>query len=828
MALSGRLTQNFTNNNSFRLQLDWTATQDIGGNKSTVSAVLKLVSIASWGSVYDATNSPAEIWINGNKHSGNSSATISAWQTKTLMSAKRDVPHGADGKKTFNIQGNYYFNITWGGSFVGWVRMSKNEVLNNIPRASNISNKPDFILGKSLTVNIARSSSTFTHTVTVQVGKANKTEWVQIAQNTNVGTSTTFNFTEAQNRTIASKLGGSATGAVRVTVVTSGGAGSKTRDDGVVTAPQSSTATTTDLPIDTRLTLDINLNVKEAVNNQTHDITATIGTVAHKAVLVSGTTYRVTLTQAQADDVMRANPNTDTTQGELSVVTSISGVAIRSKVSSKFNITIKASKPKATTTNIVPVDTNNKTVAVTGDNKKYIQELSRLRATVPSGVATGVNYATIVSIVTTFGGDEVVTPYTGQSAVNIELGTLSQTTDTVFRVQVRDSRGNLSEVHSSVLTAIPYTAPTVNVTAERELRFNTETNFMVSGLYSPVTIGGVAKNSITSIQYMYVLSNKPMETTWKNARPTAVGNSYRSEELMLSLDMSKSWDVYAQVKDALSDTYIQVSTSVPEGMPMMYIDRFKNSMSLGKFPMWENSLETVGVVSALKGYKIKSEVFGGETELIDDTGWLPGVLMNGATLHNDTMGRLNGRTFPVGSMIKIAPYASKSQDGFDIPPRAKSGYYKVVATKAVDQSLSKLAYKTELGDEWYLEQDVVGGRNSLHTMDTSVHFPAIRMLTIKGDVRLLMIRGELRNVGIRTPCVKFPVLWGETADISWMNPGSISGNVAISHRWQFNLTTGELQVWGSTGGVAFNKDSWFPLSHVAMVPGPVEGVGTVK
>lgn len=831
MALSGKLTQNFTNNSSFRLQLDWTATQDIGSNKSVVSAVLKLVSIASWGSVYDATSSPAEIWINGNKHSGSSSATISAWQTKTLMSAKRDVPHGSDGKKTFNIQGNYYFNITWGGSFVGWVRMSKNEVLNDIPRASDISNRPSFTLGKSLTVNISRKASNFTHTVVVQVGKANKTEWVEVSRRNNVATSVTFNFTEAENRTIANKLGGSATGAVRVTVTTSNSAGSKTRDDGVVTAPTASTASTGSYPIDTRLTLDITMNVREPVSNQTHDITAKIGAVTHTAQPVSGNLYRVTLTQAQANDVMRANPNTDTAIGVLSITTKVSGVTIRSALTANFDVTMKASPPKVTTTPIVPVDTNPKTVAVTGDNKKYIQELSKLSATVPVNVATGTNFATITKALISFGGETTIVNYTGATAVTSELGTIKKVNDNIFQVMVQDSRGNTAEVYSSVLTSIPYSKPTVDVTAERELNFNTETNFLVSGIFSPVTIGNQAKNSVESIQYMYVLANEPMSTTWETSKVVAVGNVYRSEEKTLSLDMARSWDIYVRVKDKLSDSYIQVATSVPEGMPMAYIDRYKRSISLGKFPMWDDSFETIGYMSALKGFKTKSEVFGGETDLIDDTGWLPGVLMNGATLYTDTMGRLNGRVFPVGSLIKITPQAVKSQDGQDIPAIAREKYFRVVETKAVEQSLSKIAYKTELGSQWYLEQDVVGGRNSLHTMDTSTQFPAIRKITLKGDVQLLMIRGELTNVtqGSSTPCVKFPNIWGESNAISWMKPGSImTGRTIVAHRWQLNMGTGELSVWGSTGGVGYTATGWFPLSTVELIPGPVEGVGTVK
>lgn len=831
MALSGKLTQNFTNNSSFRLQLDWTATQNIGGNKSVVSAVLKLVSIASWGSVYDATNSPAEIWINGNKHSGNSSATISAWQTKTLMSAKRDVPHGSDGKKTFNIKGNYYFNITWGGSFVGWVRMNKNETLNTIPRASDISNKPSFTLGKSLTVNISRKASNFTHTVVVHVGKSNKTEWVEIARRNNVGTSTTFNFNEAENKKIADKLGGSATGAVKVVVTTSNSAGSKTREDGVVTAPTASTASTGTYPIDTSLTLDISLNVKEKVNNQSHDITAKIGTVTHTAKHFSGNLYRVTLTQAQANEVMKANPNSDSTTGELAITTKVSGTVVRSKLTSKFTITIKASPPKTTYTPIIPIDTNGKTMEVTGDKEKYIQELSRLSAVIPKGVATGTNFATITKVMVAFGGDTITANYNGSEDVRVPIGAVKKVNDNVFQVRIQDSRGNTAEVYSSVLTAIPYSKPTVDVTAERELNFNTETNFMVSGLFSPVTIGGKAKNNIESIQYMYVLANEPMDTAWKTSKVTEVGNTYRSEEKTLSLDMSRSWDIYVRVKDKLSDNYIQVTSSVSEGMPMVYVDRFNRSIAVGKFPIWSDSVEAKGYVSGKEGFKTGSEVFGDEVDLIEDTGWVPGVLVNGAKLYEESMGKLTGNLYQVGNRIKVAPYATRTTEGKAIPSSAKENYYEVVEVRNEYSNATSKMYKTTLSNDWYSEKDVIGGRGSYHTMETTNKFPAIRCMTFKGDVRLLMIRGELTNVpqGQTNPCVKFPVIWGDSASVAWVGPGSMSTNRTIAmHRWQFGQSTGELAVWGTSGVASFAPGGWFPINHVALVSKDVEGTGSVE
>ena len=65
MALSGTFTQGFTNNGAFRLRIEWSATQDISGNYSTVWADLYIDSLQSWGTVYDGTSSACNINING-------------------------------------------------------------------------------------------------------------------------------------------------------------------------------------------------------------------------------------------------------------------------------------------------------------------------------------------------------------------------------------------------------------------------------------------------------------------------------------------------------------------------------------------------------------------------------------------------------------------------------------------------------------------------------------------------------------------------------------------------------------------------------------------
>ena len=166
MALSGTYTQIFTNNSAFRLRIEWSATQDISGNYSTVWADLFIDSLQSWASVSDATSSACNININGNNKSFSNTSTLNGNQSKKLGSHSATIYHNADGTKQFTISASHNFDITWNGSYVGTVNVSGSAWLNTIPRATTptLSNSNP-TMGNTITINLPRASSSFTHYV---------------------------------------------------------------------------------------------------------------------------------------------------------------------------------------------------------------------------------------------------------------------------------------------------------------------------------------------------------------------------------------------------------------------------------------------------------------------------------------------------------------------------------------------------------------------------------------------------------------------------------------------------------------------------------------
>ena len=166
MALSGTYTQIFTNNSAFRLRVEWSATQDINGNYSTVWADLFIDSLQSWATVNDATSSACSITINGSTKTFYNTSTLSGYGSKKLGSHGVIVYHNADGTKQFTISASHNFDITWNGSYVGTVNVSGSAWLNTIPRATTptLSNSNP-IMGDTITISLPRASSSFTHYV---------------------------------------------------------------------------------------------------------------------------------------------------------------------------------------------------------------------------------------------------------------------------------------------------------------------------------------------------------------------------------------------------------------------------------------------------------------------------------------------------------------------------------------------------------------------------------------------------------------------------------------------------------------------------------------
>lgn len=604
MALSGTISRDFSNNSSFRLVLEWSAKQDKVGNKSTVNATLYIQSIKSWGVMNDATASPTEIWIDGQKFSKNATSTVGAWGKKALLSASKVVNHNQDGTKSFNIQGNHYVDITWNGSMIGWVKMSKTETLNKIPRASVVTTTPSFTFGSPLTVNISRPVTSYTHTLELY-GSRNE-GWELIARATNVGTSHTFNFSEKELKVMTDLFSSDRTKIyTKVVCITNGGIGSTEKTGGVVTLPSSTTAEVNDIILDSKYLepVRIKLKVKQSANQMTHKVVGELGPI--KATLEHEDNdpliYNWDLPESDRDAIMKSIPETNSLKGSVEVTTYIKGVQTGTPIKTTFKGTINNTAPVVLNKDVTIMDTNEEAIAITGDNTVFLQNKSIVTAVMPSHCAEGQKGAYIKSFKVNFDGKLKMYPY-DDLPEELLIGPVTAPRTSSIHISVVDSRGLESTVVSTYINVVSYEPPKVSLSVEREYRYRKETHISVSGKFSPIKeVSGSPINKIKTVKVSVYETGTDTLFNSYYLRVSNRSNTFLSEEYVVSLSPDKQWYVTAEVIDTLGSKTTE-QASVVKGDPIVFIDNMRQCVGIGTIPTNFKSLTVDGPIITNKSF----------------------------------------------------------------------------------------------------------------------------------------------------------------------------------------------------------------------------------
>lgn len=197
MALSGTIKKDFYNPYGvygYSLILEWTGSQSIPNNTTTITANLYLQSNGADYAISSSANKTAKIIIDGTTYTKTTAnVSVSDNQKKLIYTASKVVSHNADGTKNISLGGSLEINIQLSGGWVGVITLSnKSFTLNTIPRASTITSFPNFTIGDSIPVTISRASSSFTHTLELKAGS------LSVAKRTGIGTSTTIALTDAE------------------------------------------------------------------------------------------------------------------------------------------------------------------------------------------------------------------------------------------------------------------------------------------------------------------------------------------------------------------------------------------------------------------------------------------------------------------------------------------------------------------------------------------------------------------------------------------------------------------------------------------------------
>lgn len=616
MALSGTFYKNVGSH--WRLQAEWSATQNIVNNTSTVTMKLYWMGLDKYASTDTTATKSGQVTVAGSSSgfSGSGLAKLDGAQKKLLKTYTVTVDHYSDGTKNVTLSGYFDVNLALGGTYYGRVSLEKTVTLNTIPRASKLNDStPNWTAGSDITFGITRYSSSFTHEIEIYLENPSGnstmpdgTKCTHLKQlklsSSETSKSSSFTFSEKETTFLRLNTKASIKAWIRLQTFSGGSQiGSSQEYYGTVTAPAATT-----------LSVPSNINIGEALKGTlskknssfSHDIRLYLDTpvngVSYYDLMLrtDGTASSFTFDTNQIANLLYAQcPNSNSWKGRVRIWTHFGDPQVREGLDYYVTFNVVNSNPTFSETGISCADTNATTTALTGDPSVVIQNASQVSVTIPAAAkAVAQNAASMVSYIAILNGIQRTANYsTGD--ITFSFGTINAGTNQTLTVKAVDSRGNSTSVTKTV-TVLPYTPPTLNSSAKRKNGFDSITTLLASGSISALTVGGVQKNEVTAVKYRYkkVTDADTVSTwaVWRAFEVTKAGNTYVTTAVQEDLDNTQSFNVEFLVTDKLgSRTNAMV---VSQGKPIMFVDSLKKSVGVGKFPVNNNSLEVEGTAEA--------------------------------------------------------------------------------------------------------------------------------------------------------------------------------------------------------------------------------------
>lgn len=238
-------------------------------------------------------------------------------------------------------------------------------------------------------------------------------------------------------------------------------------------------------------------------------------------------------------------------------------------------------------------DINSTTTAITGDNQKIIRNQSNLQINISN--ATAKYYATLTSIKAVINGITYNGTLSGTTGT-IGVGTIDVSENIEAAVTLTDSRG-YTTTNNIELQVLNWELPTANISLARQNNYYSETDIKVDANYSSLD----GENVIT-------IKERHKKTSEQNySAYTTLTDNVTST---ITLDNLYEWDVQVLVQDLFGSTTYNLT--LDKGMPIIYFDRIKRSVSINCFPANNESLEVESSLY-LNNQNIEDYIY--------DTGW---------------------------------------------------------------------------------------------------------------------------------------------------------------------------------------------------------------
>jgi hypothetical protein len=212
---------------------------------------------------------------------------------------------------------------------------------------------------------------------------------------------------------------------------------------------------------------------------------------------------------------------------------------------------------------------------VYGVDHVIVETLSKVYVKIsPSQMATPVNGASIEKLLVAFGSAYKMVPYSSDEIL-VELGSVNFSSDSrIMFIRTFDSRG-LSCLVSKDVEIIKYSKPIVNIDAQRLNNFEAQTTIRVGGNYSSFGSAGTERNGIKSA----IMRIRESGGSWSSPSTLVVthsAGSYTCQDVILSLDNEKSFEIEVKVTD-LYDSVTTEYATIDVGKAVFFISSNKKA-----------------------------------------------------------------------------------------------------------------------------------------------------------------------------------------------------------------------------------------------------------
>ena len=268
-----------------------------------------------------------------------------------------------------------------------------------------------------------------------------------------------------------------------------------------------------------------------------------------------------------AEEIYKITTSKKAYSGQIKVDTLFNGNLTGSKTC-HYNAHLVGVEP--TFTEFTCFDTNAATKAITGNDQVFIQGQSRLGVKIAKeNKAEAKKYASMSKYLASAFGVSSTKGFSDTADVQLDLGVVNANTTQVVSVSALDSRDFATVVRKNI-TVIPYSRPTLNVSAGRKGNFENETIVKISGNITSLKIGNTEKNGVLSLRCR---TKSSMDSDFGPAQniPFTLDSDMvlRVPDFHVALDNTLKHTLEFEITDKLSS--VKVYAEIDVGIPIFRI-----------------------------------------------------------------------------------------------------------------------------------------------------------------------------------------------------------------------------------------------------------------